>query len=72
MLYDYGVICVMMPTTLAGAQIGSFLLIVMPSVVIQICLVTMLIGLMIQTGRKGMYHCRKENKLIALRKEEAE
>ena len=47
MLYDYGVICVMMPTTLAGAQIGSFLLIVMPSVVIQICLVVMLIGLMI-------------------------
>ena len=33
-LYDYGVISVMMPTTLAGAQIGSFLLVIMPSVVI--------------------------------------
>lgn len=33
-LYDYGVICVTMPTTLAGAQIGSFLLVIMPSVII--------------------------------------
>ena len=68
-LYDYGVISVMMPTTLAGAQIGSFLLVVMPSVIIQICLVIMLIGLMIQSGRKAAQICRKENKLIALKKE---
>jgi len=33
-LYDYGIVSVMMPTTLAGAQIGSFLLVVMPSVII--------------------------------------
>lgn len=33
-IYDYGVVSVMMPTTLAGAQIGSFMFVIMPSVVI--------------------------------------
>ena len=71
-LYDYGVICVVMPTTLAGAQIGSFLLVVMPAVIIQICLTTLLIGLMIQSARKGYHHCVRENKMKALRKEAAD
>jgi uncharacterized membrane protein YfcA len=53
-IYDYGVICVMMPTTLAGAQIGSYILIVTPAVIIQIFLVLLLLALMVQTGRKGL------------------
>jgi hypothetical protein len=36
------------------------------------CLVVLLIGLMIQTGRKGLQLFRKENKLIALRKDVTE
>jgi uncharacterized membrane protein YfcA len=33
-LIDYGITCIMMPTTLAGAQIGSYILIVFPTPII--------------------------------------
>jgi uncharacterized membrane protein YfcA len=33
-MIDYGLTCIMMPTTLAGAQIGAFILIVCPPVII--------------------------------------
>ncbi len=46
-IYDYGVICVMMPTTLAGAQLGSYILIVTPEVILQIRLIILLIALSI-------------------------
>lgn len=44
----------------------------MPSVIIQICLVTLLVGLMIQCARKGYHHCVRENKIKELRKADAE
>ena len=42
-LYDYGVIAIMMPLTLAGAQIGSFLLVLMPGLIITILITIVLI-----------------------------
>ena len=39
---DYGLTSIMMPTTLAGAQIGSLILIAFPSLWIQIALTIML------------------------------
>ena len=33
-LLDYGVTSIMMPTTLAGAQVGSYLLVVLPAVLV--------------------------------------
>jgi len=53
-LIDYGLTCIMMPTTLAGAQIGSFILIVFPAPIIQIFLILMLIALGLQSLRKGI------------------
>ncbi len=44
-IYDCGVICVMMPTTLAGSQIGSYILIVTSAVIIQILFIILLIAL---------------------------
>ena len=33
-LLDYGVTSIMMPTTLAGAQIGSYLLVILPTILV--------------------------------------
>ena len=41
-LYDYGIISIMMPLTLAGAQIGSFLLVLMPGLIITIAITLIL------------------------------
>lgn len=69
-LIDYGLTCIMMPTTLAGAQIGSFILIVFPTPLVQILLVVMLIALCIQSLRKGIQIRRKENKLRKVKAEQ--
>lgn len=42
-LLDYGLAAIMMPTTLAGSQIGARLLLILPTPVIQILLVIMII-----------------------------
>mmetsp|Transcript_18380 Transcript_18380/g.25456 ORF Transcript_18380/g.25456 Transcript_18380/m.25456 type:complete len:108 (+) Transcript_18380:284-607(+) len=42
---DYSMTNIMMPTTLAGAQIGSFILISFPALIIQIILTLMLLFL---------------------------
>lgn len=65
-LTDYGLTCIMMPTTLAGAQIGSLILIMFPTPVIQILLVLMLIGLGLQSLRKGFQIRKKENARIKI------
>ena len=39
---DYDLVAIMMPTTLAGAQIGAVILVTFPSVIIQIILTLML------------------------------
>jgi uncharacterized membrane protein YfcA len=65
-LLDYGLTCIMMPTTLAGAQIGSLILVVFPAPIIQICLTLMLIALGLQSLRKGIQIRKKENAVKAL------
>jgi|LauGreDrversion4_2_1035121.scaffolds.fasta_scaffold1188619_1 uncharacterized membrane protein YfcA len=44
-LTDYGLTCMMMPTTLAGAEIGSLILIMFPTPQILIMMCIMLVGL---------------------------
>ena len=39
---DYGLASIMMPTTLAGSQIGGFILDVSPTLVINVCLTLLL------------------------------
>lgn len=68
---DYGMTMVMMPTTLAGAQIGSFILITFPSLAIQIMLTLMLAFLTYTSARKGCKIYAKETKQIKEAKEKA-
>ena len=51
---DYDLVSIMMPTTLAGAQIGAVILVVFPSIIIQIILTLMLGFLAIQSAFKGI------------------
>lgn len=69
---DYGMTMVMMPTTLAGAQIGSFILITFPSLAIQIMLTVMLIFLTYKSAVKGVQIYRKETLAIKKAKEVAD
>ena len=58
---DYDLVSIMMPTTLAGAQIGAVILVVFPSIIIQIILTLMLGFLAIQSALKGIEITKKEN-----------
>ena len=59
-LLDYSLASVMMPTTLAGSQFGSFFFIIFPSLYIQV-LLTLLLGLLgWQSARKAMELHEKE------------
>lgn len=51
----------MMPTTLAGAQIGAMMLVIFPNVYLQSLLTAMLIALLGQTAHKGVQQTKKEN-----------
>ena len=57
---DYGLASIMMPTTLAGSQIGGYILIVSPDLYIQILLTLLLAFLSYQTIKKGLELDRKE------------
>lgn len=60
-LLDYSLASVMMPTTLAGSQFGSFFFIIFPSLYIQV-LLTLLLGLLgWQSARKAMELHAKES-----------
>lgn len=59
----------MMPTTLAGAQIGALVLVVFPAPLIQIFLTAMLICLGLQSLRKGLQIRKKEDAVIRLAEE---
>ena len=48
-LIDYNLVTIMMPLVLVGAQVGGLILVLFPSLAIQIMLTLTLIGLMIQT-----------------------
>ena len=57
---DYALASIMMPTTLAGSQIGGFVLLICPALYIQVALTLLLAFLTWQTYRKGMQLHRKE------------
>ena len=57
---DYSLATIMMPTTLAGSQIGGYILKSFPSLIIQVLLTFLLAYLSFNTYRKGMQLHRKE------------
>ena len=57
---DYGLASIMMPTTLAGSQIGGYILLLFPALYIQIALTLLLGFLSFNTFYKGMSLHRKE------------
>ena len=57
---DYSLATVMMPTTLAGSQMGGYILLMFPSLYIQIALTLLLAFLSYLTFRKAMDMHRKE------------
>ena len=59
---DYDLVAIMMPTNLAGAQFGALILVVFPSVIIQIMLTLTLLALAIQSVFKAIEITKKENK----------
>jgi len=59
---DYDLVAIMMPTTLAGAQIGAIMLVTFPSVIILALLTIMNALLAIQSVFKALEITRKENK----------
>ena len=57
---DYGLASIMMPTTLAGSEIGGYVLLIFPSIYIQGFLTLLLAFLTYQTTKKGLQIHRKE------------
>ena len=57
---DYGLASIMMPTTLAGSQIGGFVLLIFPSLYIQIMLTLLLTFLTYTAYSKALQIHRKE------------
>lgn len=57
---DYGLASIMMPTTLAGSQIGGYVLLIFPSLYIQVFLTLLLAFLTYLTTKKGMQLHKKE------------
>ena len=58
---DYDLVAIMMPTTLAGAQIGALILVVSPSLIIAIVLTLMMAFLTVQSLQKARKITKKEN-----------
>jgi uncharacterized membrane protein YfcA len=58
---DYGLAVIMMPTSLAGSQIGAVVLHTCPAIVIQSLLFIVLVLLAIQAWRKAAQMTREEN-----------
>jgi len=57
---DYSLASIMMPTTLAGSQIGGYILIVFPALYIQVALTLLLVFLSYTTFKKALQLHRKE------------
>ena len=53
-LLDYNLAAVMMPLTLLGSQIGAYIYLSFPDIVLEIILTLLMIFLTIQSGRKGL------------------
>lgn len=60
-LIDYGITSIMMPLVLAGSQVGGLILVMSPSLAIQIGLTITLVFLCIQTVFQAIAITRKEN-----------
>ena len=58
---DYDLVAIMMPTTLAGAQIGAIILVTFPSIIILIMLTILLGFLAVQSTQKALQLTKKEN-----------
>jgi uncharacterized membrane protein YfcA len=67
-MVDYSLATIMMPTTLMGSQIGTYVLLLCPAVVIDGMLTLVLFLLGIQSARKGWQLHKKENVQISARK----
>ena len=61
---DYGMTNIMMPLTLAGAQVGAYFYVAFPELILQILLTFLLLILAIQSGRKGIQIYRKETEKL--------
>ena len=59
-LVDYSLVTIMMPTTIAGSQIGSIILKSFPSAIIQVMLTVLLALLSLQSCKKAIELHRKE------------
>ena len=59
-LVDYSLVTIMMPTTIAGSQLGSIILKVFPALLIQVMLTILLAALTMQSFRKALELHRKE------------
>ena len=57
---DYSLATIMMPLTIAGSQIGGYVLLIFPSLYIQVALTLLLAFLTYQTTKKGLQLHRKE------------
>ena len=62
---DYGLASIMISTTLAGSQIGGYILLIFPSVFIQSFLTILLAYLTYLTTKKALELNRKENEAKA-------
>ena len=62
---DYGLASIMISTTLAGSQIGGYILLIFPSVFIQSFLTLLLAYLTYLTTKKALELNRKENEAKA-------
>ena len=62
---DYGLASIMISTTLAGSQIGGYILLIFPSIFIQSFLTILLAYLTYLTTKKALELNRKENEAKA-------
>lgn len=67
-LLNYNIATIMMPTTLAGAQIGAIIMLMCPSLIIQILLTLTLAALTLQTYSKAQQISGIEDEKEKMRK----
>ena len=61
-LIDYSLVAIMMPTTIAGSQVGAIVLKTFPAMLIQVFLTLLLGGLTYQSYRKAKeLHLKEQN-----------
>jgi len=59
-LIDYSLVTIMMPTTIAGSQVGAIILKTFPALIIQVFLTVLLLALSFQSYRKAQQLHKKE------------